>query len=344
MAVGWLSLKANMKAEWIARLMVVFTVGAVVAGVGVSWLLRPQTPLLHARMAETGGWTPESLKAVVGQPLQLRLTSDDVMHSFAIGQSDQPPVDVKPGEISEVTLTFDRPGKYTFYCTRWCSINHWRMRGVIEVTGPAADAEKEDPPLYVKLGLDIDTDHRADVPLPRGKPSAVAGEKLGQEIPPGLLTRDYYLVHTPAEAFKTLKATPGLGELPDQDIWNLVAKIWDANITSQALENGRQLYATNCAACHGEQGRGDGVFAAELAQPASGEHTGMEKGEMTQQPVDFTDAAQMLSASSAHLQGKIIRGGMGTGMPYWGPIFTEEQTWDLVAFLWSFQFDLEDKE
>lgn len=26
------------------------------------------------------------------------------------------------------------------------------------------------------------------------------------------------------------------------------------------------------------------------------------------------------------LQGKILRGGMGTGMPYWGPIFTEEQT------------------
>ena len=55
-------------------------------------------------------------------------------HSLAIGHSDQPPVDVNPGEISEVTLTFDRPGKYTFYCTRWCSINHWRMRGVIEVT------------------------------------------------------------------------------------------------------------------------------------------------------------------------------------------------------------------
>jgi mono/diheme cytochrome c family protein len=65
---------------------------------------------------------------------------------------------------------------------------------------------------------------------------------------------------------------------------------------------------------------------------------------MTQQPVDFTDPAQMLSASPAHLQGKIIRGGMGTGMPYWGPIFTEEQTWDLVAFLWSFQFDLEAKK
>jgi mono/diheme cytochrome c family protein len=32
---------------------------------------------------------------------------------------------------------------------------------------------------------------------------------------------------------------------------------------------------------------------------------------------------------------------MGTGMPGWGPIFTKEQTWALVAYLWTFQFELE---
>ncbi len=69
----------------------------------------------------------------------------------------------------------------------------------------------------------------------------------------------------------------------------------------------------------------------------------MKTGEMTTRPADFTDPATMLSASPARLQGKILRGGMGTGMPYWGPIFTEDQTWDLVDYLWAFQFDLEDK-
>jgi mono/diheme cytochrome c family protein len=34
---------------------------------------------------------------------------------------------------------------------------------------------------------------------------------------------------------------------------------------------------------------------------------------------------------------------MGTGMPYWGPIFTDEQTWALVAYLYSIQFDLEEQ-
>ena len=61
-------------------------------------------------------------------------------------------------------------------------------------------------------------------------------------------------------------------------------------------------------------------------------------GHMTMAPTDFTDAVHMLSLSPARLQGKIIRGGMGTGMPFWGPIFTESQTWALADFLWSFQF------
>jgi mono/diheme cytochrome c family protein len=64
-------------------------------------------------------------------------------------------------------------------------------------------------------------------------------------------------------------------------------------------------------------------------------------GEHTQRPINFTDPSSMLSASPAHLQGKIIRGGMGTGMPSWGAIFTEDQTWALISYLWTFQFSSE---
>jgi mono/diheme cytochrome c family protein len=60
-----------------------------------------------------------------------------------------------------------------------------------------------------------------------------------------------------------------------------------------------------------------------------------------QRPADFTDPKRMLGASPALLQGKILRGGMGTGMPMWGSIFTERQIWDLIAYLYSFQFDYE---
>jgi high-affinity iron transporter len=119
--------------------------------------------------------------------------------------------------------------------------------------------------------------------------------------------------------------------------------VWQSNIARQDLAQGQQLYATNCAACHGETGAGDGVFANDLDQPETGEHAGMQPGEMTTRPTDFTDSEHVLAASPAHLQGKILRGGMGTGMPYWGPIFADKQTWALVAHLWTFQFELEDQ-
>ena len=59
-------------------------------------------------------------------------------------------------------------------------------------------------------------------------------------------------------------------------------------------------------------------------------------------PPDFSDPAVLLGASPALLEGKIIRGGMGTGMPYWGDIFTSDQIRDLVLYLYTFQMDLTD--
>ena len=34
---------------------------------------------------------------------------------------------------------------------------------------------------------------------------------------------------------------------------------------------------------------------------------------------------------------------MGTGMPSFGPIFTPEETWALVDYLWTFVFGAENK-
>jgi len=331
-----------MRKEWIARSVVLVLVAAAITVPVAAWQARSRGIVMHARMAETGGWTPESLTIEVGQPLRLLLTSDDVMHSFAIGQSEQPPVDVIPGEITEVTLVFDEPGKHTFYCTRWCSVNHWRMRGTIEVTGPVTAAEAVEPPLYVTLGLDIDAEHHAEI-LPEQIPSSRRGAQLGVEIPSKFISQEFYRSHSPADLWQALRGEVRLSSLTNQDLWDLVALAWQSNTTPQDLIAGKQLYATNCAACHGKSGAGDGVFADDLDQPKTGEHAEMQSGDMTARPTDFTDAEHILAASPALLQGKILRGGMGTGMPYWGPIFTEEQIWALIAYLYNFQFELEDQ-
>jgi len=129
------------RAEFLSRLIVTV---AVIGVVGTPLYLWPRTPIIHARMAENGGWTPDVIQAEAGRPLHLKLTSD-VMHGFAVGQMDMDGVNVEPGKVTELTLTFDKPGIYTFYRTRWCGLNHWRMRGTIEVSGSPSDPEPVSP-------------------------------------------------------------------------------------------------------------------------------------------------------------------------------------------------------
>jgi mono/diheme cytochrome c family protein len=286
-------------------------------------------------MSESGGWSPDILRAEVGKPLHLTLTSDDVMHGFAVGQMNMDAVDVEPGKVTDVTLTFDKPGIYTFFCTRWCGLNHWRMRGTIEVSGSPSQPEPATMPLYVTLNLDIDAPHDASS-VPNIQPSAVRGQELAADLPVDL-SAEYYRSHSPYQVFSDMPNTA----LTDSPRWDVVAYLWQSNTDKESLANGKQLYAQNCAACHGENGGGNGVFANDLkaaGDTSAQTMTGTRDMKM-QTPANFTDPTRMLGASPALLQGKILRGGMGTGMPMWGSIFTENQIWDLVAYIYSFQFE-----
>jgi mono/diheme cytochrome c family protein/plastocyanin len=311
---------------------------------------------MRALMPELGGWMPDTIHAQVGQPLSIRFTSDDVVHGFAVGQMDWPSVEIFPGQWSETTLVFDQPGKYTYYCTRWCGPNHWRMRGVIEVDGPGSTAPAIDP-LYVILGIDIDAPHLAET-LPQQKPSARRGMALNVDLPARYLTQDYYRANSPEEIWTDLRSKPGYEALNDQQIWDLVAVIWMKQVIPESLPADEMVFASNCAACHGGSGGGDGVLApwpvrasdkTPAAQRQQNEENSGQKtptamhqmGHANQVMPDFNDPRQVLGASPALLQGKIIRGGMGTGMPYFGPILTEEQTWALVAYIQSFHFEME---
>jgi len=322
------------RAELFSRILII---AGLFLAVGAPLLLWSRTPLVHVNMAEDGGWNPDTLKAEVGKPLHLRLTSDDVVHGFAVGQMDMQAVDVMPGKITDITLTFDKPGTYTFYCTRWCGLNHWRMRGTIEVGGSNPDPEPAAVPLYVTLGIDIDAPHEAPI-VPSVKPSAISGQLLTGNLDFSKFSApDFYRANSPYEVFEELNAT----KLSDIEKWDVVSYVWQTNTSSTSLANGRQLFSQNCAACHGENGAGNGVFADDIAKAGETSMQSISGAEnsMMNTPADFTDPARMLGASPALLQGKILRGGMGTGMPMWGSIFTKEQIWDLVAYLYSFQFE-----
>lgn len=322
------------RAELLSRILII---AGILLAVGTPLYFWKSTPLIHAQMAGDGGWNPDVIQAEVGKPLHLKFTSDDVVHGFAVGQMDMQSVDILPGKVTDVTLNFDRPGIYTFFCTRWCGLNHWRMRGTIDVSGSPSDPEPATVPLYVSLNLDLDAPHDAPI-IPNEKPSAIRVQLLETNLPFDQ-SADYYRSHSPYQVFADISNT----SLSESQRWDVVAYTWQSNTSSESLENGRQLYAQNCAACHGENGAGDGVFANDLAEAGEASMQSMSGAmEMVMQnPVDFTDPKRMLGASPALLQGKILRGGMGTGMPMWGSIFTEQQIWDLIAYIYSFQFEYE---
>ena len=199
--LGWLigGAGASMAAGAVIGLLI--TAGIVLA-VGAPLLFWKSSPLIHARMADTGGWSPDVLQAEVGKPLHLSFTSDDVVHGFAVGQMGMKKVDIEPGRVTDVTLTFDKPGTYTFFCTRWCGVNHWRMRGTIEVSGLDVDSETTPTvPLSVTLSIDIDAPHEA-LAIPENRPSAIRGRQLAASLDISQFSSpDFYRANAPYQIF-----------------------------------------------------------------------------------------------------------------------------------------------
>lgn len=89
--------------------------------------------------------------------------------------------------------------------------------------------------------------------------------------------------------------------------------------TDASVAAGSELYAANCAVCHGETGAGDGLAAANLdPKPAN------------------LSADHVQELSDGALFYIITHGRPNTPMPAWEGVLTEEQRWQVVNFLRTF--------
>lgn len=93
---------------------------------------------------------------------------------------------------------------------------------------------------------------------------------------------------------------------------------------SSLVERGRQVYKdAGCAACHGEEGRGDGSAAKDLkdawGHPAP--------------PADLTRRPLKSGASPQDLYRTLVTGLDGTPMPSYQGVLSEEELWALVAYV-----------
>lgn len=326
-----------------AETLALFTVGLILIGLpfatlGYQHWLRPATAStrvidIDAYVPEDGGFAPGAITVTMGEPVTLRFAAMDVTHGIAIGPGlDVDLGHVDPGQVKEITLTFDHPGTYTYYCNAWCSPDHWRMRGTIQVIDPNNPAfvppPQSDPVIEALIaeGVDIDAQHEAehghedDPALEMTRPLSVerGADLLARVIVPDEVTDPLWRrSHTPAQALEIL--TVANPQLTQAELIDVIAFLWTQDSTPETLTSAESLYNKNCAACHGQYGGGDGPAADTTAE----------------KPVVFADPAYMFEMRSDVLYAKIRRGGMGTDMPNFGTLFTQEETWALVEYLWT---------
>src|SRR5215212_5316128 len=91
-------------------------------------------------------------------------------------------------------------------------------------------------------------------------------------------------------------------------------------ISPQAILAGQKLYVSNCVACHGTSGQGDGPAGVGL-NPRPGNFT------VHMVPGKHTDGQVFLW---------IANGYPNSAMPAWSPRLNDEQIWQLVAYLRTF--------
>lgn len=113
--------------------------------VGKQWMWKVQ----HA-----GGPSEiNELHVPVGQPVRLRMISEDVIHSFYI-PAFRVKQDVLPNYYTSLWFEANRVGEYHLFCAEYCGTEHSLMRGTVTVMEPDDYAqwlsgETGDPPAVV---------------------------------------------------------------------------------------------------------------------------------------------------------------------------------------------------
>jgi cytochrome c oxidase subunit 2 len=84
--------------------------------------------------------TANEIHVPVGTPVELRLRTADVIHSFWVPEL-MPKTDLLPDRINRTWLTADEPGTYRGQCAEYCGLQHAHMAFSV-VAEPRADYEK----------------------------------------------------------------------------------------------------------------------------------------------------------------------------------------------------------
>ena len=110
----------------------VFAALLIGSAVGGSLRLAAETSNEVKILAMKFDFTPDTVKAKVGQPMTLVLTSMDRIHGFKMPDFGIR-TDILPDQETRVTITPQKAGSFTFFCDIFCGDGHEEMNGTLVV-------------------------------------------------------------------------------------------------------------------------------------------------------------------------------------------------------------------
>ncbi|MDX1630276.1 MAG: cytochrome c oxidase subunit II [Thermoanaerobaculia bacterium] len=100
-----------------------------ITGIAKQWMWKFQHPDGRREINE--------LHVPVGQPVEIRLISQDVIHDLFL-PAFRTKTDVLPGRYTTLWFEATKPGTYHLFCAEYCGAEHSRMTGQVVVMEPAA--------------------------------------------------------------------------------------------------------------------------------------------------------------------------------------------------------------
>lgn len=131
---------SNILRRWLFGTLLVLFVGGSYATLRQFPIPAQYTPLGIHQVVDVVGqqwsWHIDPIEVRTGSPVEFRVTSKDVNHSFALYAPDGRIVtqtQAMPGFTNKVVYTFTQPGTYKVLCLEYCGVAHAGMASVITV-------------------------------------------------------------------------------------------------------------------------------------------------------------------------------------------------------------------
>jgi cytochrome c oxidase subunit II len=120
-------------------------VSGILIGLGLSSapiVSHAEAPQVVKITASKFHFNPDHITLVRGQPVTLQLTSTDTTHGFLI-RALRIDTDIKPGTITQMTVTPTEAGTFKAICDHYCGIGHGLMKMTVVVQEAVAKAAPE---------------------------------------------------------------------------------------------------------------------------------------------------------------------------------------------------------